>query len=125
MRTSYLHADQLATVPSSINLQADISNILPGYQDTLAAPSWVAPPPGGARPGQVAALLGETPAVSSQFHNTTADLTLTHMSAPNQVMLAMLEQTQACSGRLHAPAPGRLHAPPTQPHLPSQRHRRR
>ena len=79
-----------ATVPSSINLQADISNILPGYQDTLAAPSWVAPPPGGARPGQVAALLGETPAVSSQFHNTTADLTLTHMSGNTSAMMAGL-----------------------------------
>ena len=37
----------------------DISNVLPEYQNSLSAPSWVAPPPGGARPSKVAALLGE------------------------------------------------------------------
>ena len=53
-----------ASAPPPTQQQSDISNVLQGYQDNLAAPSWVAPPPGGARPGQVAALLGEDPATA-------------------------------------------------------------
>ena len=47
------------SVPPSSNQVHDISNILPEYQNNLGAPSWVAPPPGGARPAQVSSLLGE------------------------------------------------------------------
>ena len=47
------------TPPPQPTLCSDISNILPEYQDTLGAPSWVAPAPGGARPAQIARLLGE------------------------------------------------------------------
>ena len=45
------------------NHATSITNILPEYQNNLGAPSWVAPPPGGATPAQVAALLGEQPQV--------------------------------------------------------------
>ena len=50
------------------NVSQDISNILPEYQNTLGAPSWVAPPPGGARPAQVATLLGETIPIGTSTH---------------------------------------------------------
>ena len=59
----------------------DISNVLPAYQHTLGAPSWVAPPPGGARPGQVAALLGEVPIVSAQSPDFSTELTFTSVGS--------------------------------------------
>ena len=43
-----------------------ITNILPEYQNNLGAPSWVAPPPGGATPAQIAALIGEQAQVGDQ-----------------------------------------------------------
>ena len=49
-----------SSAPSKIDMDIhDISNVLPEYQNSLSASSWVALPPGGARPSKVAALLGE------------------------------------------------------------------
>ena len=65
-----------ATIPTTpLDISYDISNILPEYQNTLGAPSWVAPPPGGARPAKIASLLGESPAIGStanQFDSVAA-----------------------------------------------------
>ena len=71
------------TPPTS---SADISNILPEYQNTLGAPSWVAPPPGGARPAQVAALLGEQCAVGT--HDVHHDSILGLLSGDGTTTLA-------------------------------------
>ena len=58
-----------ASPTTSLQPNTDISNVLPEYQNTLGAPSWVAPPPGGARPAQVAALLGEKSEAGQQYQH--------------------------------------------------------
>ena len=68
----------------------DISNIMPGYQDSLGAPSWVAPPPGGAKPAQVASLLGETLPVGLHDQDHRAELSLGLLTGDGAASLAGL-----------------------------------
>ena len=76
--------DQRTTKPPT----ADISNILPQYQDTLGAPSWVAPPPGGATPPRIAALLGEQPQIQTPRHALHRDSVLGILSGDGTASLA-------------------------------------
>ena len=68
----------------------DISNIMPGYQDSLGAPSWVAPPPGGAKPAQVASLLGEVSPIGLCDQDHRAELSLGLITGDGAASLAGL-----------------------------------
>ena len=76
--------------PTPPPTQYDISNILPGYQDSLAAPSWVSPPPGGARPAQIAGLIGEAAIVGQSDRRNNLDLSLGLMMGGGAASLAGL-----------------------------------
>ena len=76
--------------PSQAPSQLDISNILPAYQDSLGAPSWVAPPPGGVRPVQVAILLGENVPVGTSDQDSSMDISLGLLTGSGAASLAGL-----------------------------------
>ena len=78
------------TPPSSPTTSYDISNVLPAYQNTLGAPSWVAPPPGGARPAQIASLLGEVTPVGTHDLPTDQGLILGLITGDGSASLAGL-----------------------------------